>query len=446
MIDETSALPRYQPRGGSWTKRDAWHLLVRTQYGATAEEVDAAHRAGMEATVQKLLSVHPESAEFVEIEGVLRRAALASGAINDLKAWWLYRMARSNNPLVEKMTLCWHNHFATSNEKVKSAAAMHRQNELLREHALGSFRAMLQGVARDGAMLLWLDGNANRKRAANENFARELMELFSLGVGAYTEADIQQAARAFTGWHVRNEQFWFNALQHDAGDKTVFGKKGNWNGDDVVEFCLEQPACPRFLAARLASHLVTDDPDEPLIAAIAGRIRTHDFDIRQVLDELLRSELFYDPRYRHRIIKSPLDFVLGSQRMLEVRPNWGATIQELAKLGQDIFEPPTVKGWEGGRNWVNSATLLHRANFTNGLVYSDRFASSFDPDQHVSRYQLHDAQTVASHYLELFCSRDFPSDVVEDLVRYAQGTQGSQQERIRGVVQLVMTTPEFQLM
>lgn len=432
----------YAPAGG-WSRRDAWHLLNRAQFGATAEQVERAHAEGMQATVERLLSVQDEPSEFLEAEGILRRAALASENIADLKAWWIFRMLGSANPLVERMTLCWHNHFATSYAKVLSVAAMYEQNELIRSHAVGDFRALLHGIARNPAMLTWLDGNANRKRAANENFARELMELFSLGVGNYTEQDIEEAARAFTGWHVRDNRFWFNSLQHDETEKTVFGQTGNWNGDDIVELCLQQSACPRFLAVKVLTQLVSDRPPAALIDQFAERIRDYNFDMKLALSELLQSEWFYSLACRQCMIKSPLDIVVGSQRVLHVQPKLAATVQELAKLGQDVFEPPNVKGWEGGRNWIHSATMLHRANYVAELVYGDRYATVFDPGT-FPLAGLESPAELTDYFVELLLARDIAEGFREELIRAAKANN-TKADRVRTVVHLLMTAPEFQL-
>ena len=240
-----------QRTDGQWSRSAATHLLWRTGFGASADEIQQATQDGLDKTLDRLLAPPVETAEFGKADALLRQAAFDSGSIADLKAWWLHRMTASANPLVEKLTLLWHNHFATSNAKVDSVPLMAAQNDLLRRESLGNFRPVLHGIAKDVAMLVWLDSNSNRKRHPNENFSREVMELFSLGVGNYSEHDIQEAARAFTGWHVRNGEFWFNAIQHDTGEKVVFTKRGNFDGGDVIELCLEHPACPRFLAFKL---------------------------------------------------------------------------------------------------------------------------------------------------------------------------------------------------
>ena len=444
------ALRPYNPGAGSvspggWSRRDATHFLWRTQYGATQAEIDLAVAQGLEKTLERRLTPQPESAAFQSAEALLRRTAFDTSSISDLKTWWLYRMLNSANPLVEKMSLLWHGHFATSNAKVHSVPNMAAQNDLIREHAVGSFRKLLHGMARDVAMLVWLDGNSNRKRQPNENFAREVMELFSLDVGHYTENDIKEAARAFSGWQLRDGKFWFNPLQHDAGSKTVFGKTGNFDGDDIVDLCLAQDACPRFLAFKILREFVVPNPDAGMIDALAQRIRFHDFAMTPVLRELFGSQLFFSPAARGAVIKGPVELVLGAHRSLESHPNLSAAVPLLAALGQDIFEPPTVKGWDGGRLWISSTSMLQRANFASELATGSRLGTIADPERSAEALDLETPEAIVRHYVGLLLNRDLEPEVLARLAAYLNESQGSSGQRIRGVIQLIMTSPEFQL-
>ena len=402
-----------------WSRQDAIHLLWRTQCGATQEEIDRVTRDGLEATAARVVQSQPEAEEFRATESVLYQSAKASGGIGSLKNWWLYRMIYSANPLAEKMALFWHNHFATSNAKVRSARHMAAQNLLIRKHALGSFRDLLAGMARDVAMLRWLDSNANRKRQPNENFAREVMELFTLGVGNYSEQDIKEAARAFSGWHVRNEKFWFNKNQHDDGNKTVFGKSGTFGGDDIIDLCLSHEACPRFLAQKLLEAFVAPDPDKSDIEALANRIRAHDFDMAQVMGELLQSKIFFAPGSRRAIIKSPVELVVGAYRTLGIRAKLPPSVQLMADLGQNLFEPPTVKGWEGGRLWINATSMLQRTNFAADLLSGDKYGRIAKPKSSID-------------YAELLLGSGF--------------SDAPRERDPRGHIQFLMSTPEYQLL
>ncbi|HET6425527.1 MAG TPA: DUF1800 domain-containing protein [Planctomycetaceae bacterium] len=351
----------------------AAHLLRRLQFGVTPAEVDRAVRDGLHATLERLFTPQPESAEFLASQAALKDAAVATASIQDLKAWWLHRMAGTANPVTEKMTLFWHNHFATSAVKVQSVPMMVEQNDLFRNLGAGSFRQLLTAMARDPAMLVWLDGNANRKRHPNENFAREVMELFALGLGNYTEHDIQEAARAFSGWHLRDGRFWFNDSQHDDTAKTVFGKTGRYDGQAIIDLCLDHPACPKFLAFKLLRTFVTTEPSGPQVERIAGLFVKHDLAFAPVLREVCSSDEFYAAEVRGSIIKSPVELILGTLRPLCERIRWPAVRDLAAQLGQDVFAPPSVKGWDGGRQWVHATAWIQRWNFLSDVTGSDRY-------------------------------------------------------------------------
>ena len=435
MANELSEL--MQRTDLEWTRREATHLLWRTGFGASADEIQQVAQDGLDKTLDRLLNPPKESAEFTKADALLRQAAFDSGSIADLKTWWLHRMVASANPLVEKLTLLWHNHFATSNAKVNSVPLMAAQNDALRRESLGSFRKTLHDMAKDVAMLVWLDSNSNRKRHPNENFAREVMELFSLGVGNYSEHDIQEAARALTGWHVRNGEFWFNTIQHDTGEKVVFTKRGNFDGGDVVELCLEHPACPRFLAFKLLRQFVEPSPSKEHIDALADRIRQHNFEWRPILRELFSSCLFFAESSRQSIIKSPVELLLGAVRQFKAKPNLQSLARSSAELGQDIFEPPTVKGWDGGRLWISSTTLIQRANFATALLKSNQLGS-------ISFVGLRVEDDV-SYFVELLLARDIGPDSVAELRQFAKNQTGDAEVRLRSLAQFIMQMPEYQL-
>ena len=433
-------LEPYDSSKDGWTRKEAIHLLWRCAAGASAVEIDRAVQEGLTKAVERLVNRQPESDEFVATDQLLHRSALKSDNIESLKNWWLYRFLKTANPLAEKMTLLWHNHFATSNIKVRSTGKMNDQHQLIRKHALGNFADLFLSMARDVAMLVWLDGNANRKRQPNENFAREVMELFALGVGNYRETDIKEAARAFTGWHVRKDKFWFNRIQHDKGRKTVLGKSGNFNGDDILEICLAQKSCARFIAFKLAVAFVTPNPEAELLGALADRIRFHRFEMAPVMKELLSSKVFYAAASRQVLIKSPVEFVAGAFRTSGGTARLSECVQLMTDLGQSLFEPPTVKGWEGGRLWINSATMLQRANFASQVTTGERFGRLGDE---LSRKGSSEARVSA--YLELFVAGKVSSATRQKFMDYHRGARGTDKERNSGLVQLIMTMPEYQL-
>ena len=278
------------------------------------------------------------------------------------------------SPLTERMTLFWHNHFTSSQQKVRYAQLMFRQNALLREHALGNFATLLHAASKDPAMIIYLDSATNRKDKPNENFAREVMELFTLGEGHYTEADIREAARAFTGWSLEQDtvEFRNRPFLHDFGEKTVLGQRGRFDGDEVLDILLAQPRSAEFIVGKLWREFVSPDPDAAEVRRIAAAFRDSRYDIRTALCELLLSPLFWQEDHRAVLVKSPVEFVVGSLRQFDLPVDDAASLSMvMAGLGQNLFAPPNVKGWPGGEAWINSATLLARKQFVERLFRTE---------------------------------------------------------------------------
>jgi uncharacterized protein (DUF1800 family) len=291
--------------------------------------------------------------------------------IMELRGWWLQRMAGGPRPLQEKMVLFWHGHFATSYEKVREAYFMWRQNELFRRLATGSWQQLLTEAGKDPAMLVWLDQAQSQKSHPNENFAREVMELFSLGEGHYTEHDIAEAARALTGWSLerQEERFIYRPLFHDNGDKTFLGLTGNLNGDDVIAQIVRQPQAAVFITGKLWNFFAGQMPSSGLNNALAVVFRANGNNFKPFLRVMFRSEEFYTTGIVRNQVKSPVQWLVGSVRMLETDlpptlVSWGM----LRQLGQDLFAPPNVKGWDGGITWITTNTLLTRYNDAQALV------------------------------------------------------------------------------
>ena len=294
--------------------------------------------------------------------------------ITDLRGWWFQRMATGPRPLQEKMVLFWHGHFATSFEKVREPYLMWRQNELFRRLATGNWQQLLLEVARDPAMLVWLDQAQSRKEHPNENFAREVMELFALDEGHYTEKDISEAARALTGWGYDRlaQKFVERPFQHDTGVKTVLGKTGELDGQDVIEQIVARPQAARHIMGRVWNFFAGEPPSEPLAGALADTFRNGGNNFKPVLHAMLRSEEFYAVSVVRAQVKSPVQWLVGTVRMLEMElPSamvcWGLT----RNLGQDLFAPPNVKGWDGGLTWITTNNLLARYNEAAALVQGD---------------------------------------------------------------------------
>jgi uncharacterized protein (DUF1800 family) len=382
QIDPAEAWQPWQPTADDpWGAKWAAHLYRRAAFGPTREDLREAERLGVQGTLDLLFRGQPHADELAETLVDAGRVAAERDDSGDLlRGWWLYCILQGGHPLREKLTLFWHNHFATSIAKVQSPALMFRQNCLLRKHALGRFGPLLQAISRDAAMLLWLDSNSNVKGRPNENYARELMELFSLGIGNYTEKDIREAARAFTGWRTDGDDFKFDTRLHDSGPKTVLGQTGAWNGGDVVRILLEQPVTARFLVRKLYRTLVSEqtEPPDALLEPLCESFRKSEYDIAKLVRTILASCHFYSGHAFRQRIKGPVEYVLGAvqavyRRYREEEADYRPLPQQvlvgwLGVMGQPLFAPPNVKGWPGGEAWLNTHTVLERSNFAAAVA------------------------------------------------------------------------------
>jgi uncharacterized protein (DUF1800 family) len=460
MIDPRRAWEPYRPTDQNpWDLRKAGHLYRRAAFGATWAELQAAVQAGPEKAVDQLLRGREEEA-FDRNARQMAESIRRANNNAQIAPWWLYRLVLgSPHPLREKMTLFWHNHFATSNAKVRNAGFMLGQYDLMSKYALGNFRDLLQEMSKDPAMMVWLDTSLSKKGMPNENYARELMELFSLGIGNYTEADIREAARAFTGWEVKDGKAFFSAAQHDAGEKTVLGQTGKWNGEDIVRICLEQKSCPYFIASKLFKFLVSETvPATPeLLAPLADQFRT-EYDFGALVATVLRSNLFFAPEAYRSQVKAPVEFALNVVRGLEARPNVTVVAQRLEGLGQHLFHPPSVKGWDGGPAWLNAQTLLFRQNLALALTSTEdgQLIARADPADLARRHGKQTDDEVVDFFLDLFLQGDVPAATRERLLSYLRESrrQGAtpydppdygDRHPVRAVCHLVLTLPEFQL-
>jgi uncharacterized protein (DUF1800 family) len=298
----------------------------------------------------------------------------------ELRAWWLREMLSTSSPLTERLTLFWHSHFATSQQKVRANQLMYRQNVLLRSEALGNFGTLLRAVSKDPAMLVYLDNAGSRRQAPNENFAREVMELFTLGEGHYGERDIKEAARAFTGWSLDRDtgEYRYRPFFHDAGEKTVLGRTGRLDGDDVIDILLARPETARFIVAKLWRELISPTPEAAEVERLAADFRRARYEVKPLVRALLASDAFWAPGNRASLVKSPVDLVVGTLRTFDIRPiDMRPAAIACAALGQNPFSPPNVKGWPGGEAWINSSTLLGRKQWIDRVFRgSDAMASA----------------------------------------------------------------------
>jgi uncharacterized protein (DUF1800 family) len=382
--DPGAAWAPYTPTPDApWDLRRVVHLRRRAGFAAPWADLQRDLADGPERSVTRLLEGRARA------EGVPDGLDLADPgelrSLSDLRGWWLRRMLLGPDPLGERLTLLWHNHFATSNAKVRDVGAMHRQNELLRRLARAPFGDLLGAAVHDPALLVWLDGSDNRKGRPNENLARELMELFTLGVGRYTETDVKEAARALTGWKVTAEgEFAEWPPNHDDGKKTVLGHLGRWDGDDVVRILLEHPATAERLAWRLCDLLMGEGTvDDPARAALAAGLSAHRLDVGWGVGTVLRSHAFFASANIGSQVLGPVEHVVGAVRALGlVRPAPSGEVlgEWAALLGQDLFQPPNVGGWPGGRAWLTTQGLVGRANYAAALAAGELWAGGTAPD------------------------------------------------------------------
>jgi len=434
-------------RDGPFGPAEAAHLLRRAGFGATPTERAAAVQAGLDATVERLVA--PLFAAGAEGDEAARFAALGAGAApNDelpaLQGAWLGRMVHSRAPLAERLALFWHGHFATSIEKVRRGAAMWAQYELFRARGGGRFGELVGAVARDPAMVVWLDSESNEKTHPNENFSRELFELFTLGLSHYDEHDVKEAARCFTGWHLKDGRFWRNERAHDPARKRVLGRDGLQDGDEVIALAVEQPACAEFLGAKLLREFVTDAPSPEAELEAAAALREERLELAPFLRRLLRSRLFFAAEQRRARIAAPVEWAVGLLRRTGSRVKWSALGRELGEMGQALFAPPNVKGWDGGRAWISSRTLLARGRFAASLAYGDpALGLAVDWDERLGAAAAGDGATLVAVLAERLVDGDLAASSRDELTAFADSADaGRGAERAARIAHLMLSAPE----
>ena len=375
----------YEPSSAQpWDVRRVVHLHRRAVFGATYAEIQRDLREPPQAAVSRVLTGRcrqygvPEN--FDQLANLIGESAVQSQNPDRLKAWWIYRVLFSPDPLRERLTLMWHNHFATSNSKVNDLLLMKQQNDTLRRHGRASFGELLQAMLNDSALLVWLDADANRSGRPNENLARELMELFTLGIGHYTETDVKELARALTGLSVRQGQSAFNAEHHDAGEKQIFGQTAPADPERAANLLLTHPATALRLAWRLTTEFFADNvvPDEA-VEDLASLLRSNNLHIGVAVETILRSNLFFSDANLQSRVCDPLTFQISVLRAFgvdQMRPSTLELARWLTQMGWDLFYPPNVGGWESGRAWLNARTVIARMNFVSALCHGDLTANS----------------------------------------------------------------------
>lgn len=478
---------------------EAAHLLWRAGFGGTWEEIQALAALGIRQAVSSLVNFSP-STEPAPGFATLPEPDPGPGKsrkhdehekIAALRFWWLNRMLTTAHPLEEKLTLFWHGHFATSFEdKIEAAYPLWHQNQMFRRLALGPFPTLLSALIRDPAMLVYLDNAESVKIRPNENFARELMELHSLGVGNYSESDVKAAARSLTGFSVRRDDwtFLYRSEEHDPGEKNYLGQTGDWSGDDVVRIICQQPACASFIGRKLFEFFIYEHPEPGILDQAAALLRSSNYDFRQFFTALFSSQLFYSARARDSIVKSPVVLTIGALKSMRVQVPAGNLLGDaLRHMGQDLFFPPDVNGWSGGAAWINSNMLLVRYNFANYLLngVNPEDFRMFDKKtagpagtrrefvesqrQNVIRWtpraQLRDlgidrrlltASEIVDYYIDTFLARPVPNEMHTQFLAFMETDAAGGyrtfslddpkfDERIHDLAHLMMSSPDYQL-
>jgi uncharacterized protein (DUF1800 family) len=503
-----------QPADNPWTLFEAAHLLNRAGFGGSPSEIKAFHALGRSQAVDSLIqpkepldafplpawcsdeaaiaatrarfeeyrmtkkekkNASPEQIATMRQEMVKKFQKESRQQALDAQAWWFRRMVKSEAPLREKMTLFWHDHFATSVQKVKFPILLVKQNSLFRESALGSFEKLTQAMLMDPAMLIYLDSQSSKKDHPNENFAREVMELFTLGEGNYTEQDIHEAARAFTGYSINrsNGASWHNRREWDATPKTIFGQTGPYTGQDVIKLIFEKKEASRFMVSKLWEFFVYEKPSATLLDTLSSSFQAANYEVGPLLRDIFLSKEFYSQAAVRTQIKCPVQYIVTLLKQLEItQPPVGFPITAQLQLGQVLFMPPNVAGWDWGHAWINTNTLLTRYNLAGFLVKGAANSGNIIPDEKMkipkmgavprdmgASWKGPDFETIAPRPL-----RDKPADLVDTLIfrffqsplpdkarssfiAYATSKQGAilTNQETAELCHLILSTPYYQL-
>jgi uncharacterized protein (DUF1800 family) len=444
-------------------RQRAAHLLRRAGFGGTLAQIDEFSKLSREDAADRLLNF--DAVDNSALDGLLKKAnySLDQGKPADMIRWWLTRMAYTARPLEERMTLIWHGLLTSQISKIggQRAKLMVTQNELFRANALPRYDDLLKAVGKDPAMLIYLDNIDSTKAHPNENYARESMELFTLGVGNYSENDVRESARAFTGWRLTkpdkgsdgkpdyvnwNPQFLISAKDHDSGSKTFLGQTGNWGGDDIVDIIMQQPAAGRFITTRLFTEFANYNPQPATIDRLVGVWNSSKHDIKAIVRAILVSDEFYSQASYRGFVRSPIEFVVNAVRGLEIVPGSGDRLisqKTFQGMDQIPFEPPSVAGWPGGQAWMSSSTFFARVNFLDQYLFGGNgknanvaaipaLSGAATPDDMVERA------------LSIFVDNNINDSSRASITAYAK-TLTNPREQAAAVSYLVLASPEYQL-
>ena len=420
------------------SQEDARHLLTRTGFSATHDEIQSYTKLSHEKAVAQILDQVNTDYELeppawlLEVPKFERRKIKNASQQEkkelrrlrkmkelELKAWWIAEMVNTDSPFTERMVLFWHNHFTSSLKKVKQPVLLFNQNQLFREYALGNFKQLTHAISKDPAMLGYLDNFKSTKKSPNENFARELLELFTLGEGNYSESDIKEAARAFTGWSIdrKTGKFKYRKARHDFGEKEFLGKRGKLNGDDVIEIIFQQPEVATLIVNKLWREFISETPDSSEINHLAKIFRENNYEMRPLIYELLTCDAFINKNNRARLIKSPVDYIVGTLHLLDIpmKDGRGAAFAS-AHLGQNLFDPPNVKGWSGGTDWITSSSLLTRQQILERM-FRGKDAEMTKQEKRKNRmFGQHSSKVDLRPFLERFSKNHSKQEILDLLL------------------------------
>ncbi len=478
-----------------WTPAAARHVLQRAAFGGDANAIARLHELGRDRAIESLIQPdapvpdHPVDAdpdvikppsreERIEYRRMragdeqqrerLRQMRLAAqrndrAMFRQIQRWWLDVMRTTETPLNERLVLLWHNHFATGHRAVRDAFLMYQQNAMFRAHCY-DFAQLARRIVRDPAMLKYLNNDRNSRRSPNENLARELMELFTLGAGNYTEQDIKEGARALTGYSVDDNDFEFRRAQHDPSTKTILGAKGDYDGDAFVNRLLGRDACPRFVALKLYDHFVYDVGDDwdkvprdrqRVILTLGRLIKKHEYDLVPVLQQVLASRHFHDPGNVGKKIRSPAHLMIGTMRTLRTPSRNNRMLAEaMEQMGQVVFEPPSVNGWDGGKAWINTSTLYVRQNLAVYLVTGkrpdqpfDARGTGYDPTVLLEGLDERTPRAVVDHLADALLGEQVPEARRAALYAFAEGRNkgADDPQALIGLLCMITAMPEYQL-
>ena len=437
-------------------QRKLQHLYLRAGFGETPERIKALLKKDIPDLVDELFQISSGGDDLKSLKNPVKgkeasnfRIALlllrSKKQVKELNLAWVEKMANDPSQPREKMTLFWHDHFAT---KVPFAYLAQVQNNTLRRHALGNFRKLLHAVAKDPAILIFLNNQQNRKNSPNENFARELMELFTLGEGQYTEHDIKEAARAFTGWQVNKAgKFEFKTNLHDFGNKTVFGQTGDWNGDDVIDIILDDPRTAEFITRKIYAYFVNEDVHPSRVQALSRHFFESNYDISSLLTRIFKSDWFYDKDNMGNKIASPVELLVRYRRLFNLKlENDELWLRSQHVLGQVLFNPPNVAGWPSGKNWIDSSSLMFRLNLAPLFFeYKDTDQWSGTKAGWAGMYKAfknHDKGSLAREVTHAFIQIDVEN---KHTLLEKHITDGPPEAQIKSAIIRTLMLPEFQL-